>query len=195
MLWQCEGNIVCRARIEQMKQNTLAGLYPDRIAVTQCFVVEGGGMIHDLQAIVRRRPFSYVLHAYKHRIPLMRGEKNFPVVIARITFRLDVKKSKLSRIQAAPEVFAGEGMGVIPTTSARLRRERILPRGAWSNHRCSLFHGAVHFRWNVKAVPVHKLRNIGVVSDVDGDLLSFFDAKQRTGRAAVIADRLNDLVR
>src|SRR5215813_8069234 len=109
-----------------MKQNALAVLYPDRLAVTQCFVVEGGGMVHHLQAVVRRRPLSYVLHAYKHRIPLMRGEKNFPVVIARITFRLNVKKSKLSRIQAAPEIFAGEGMGVIPTCTSRLCRERIL---------------------------------------------------------------------
>lgn len=42
---------------------------------------------------------------------------------------------------------------------------------------------------------VHELWNVTVVLDIDGDLLPLFDAKQRTGRAAVVADRLNDLLR
>ena len=42
---------------------------------------------------------------------------------------------------------------------------------------------------------VHELWNVTVVLDIDGDLLPLFDAKQRTGRAAVVADRMNDLLR
>src|SRR5215475_8150379 len=178
-----------------MKQNALAGFHSDRLAVTEGFVVERSSAIHDFQAVVRRRPLSDILHAYELRLPLMRREKNFLIIVAGIALRLDIEETKLSRVKAAAQIFAGKGVGVVPPASGRLRRERIFLRGAWSNHRCSLFHGAVHFRWNIKAMPVHKLRNIGVVSDVDGDLLSFFDAKQRTGRAAIIADSLNDLVR
>src|SRR5215475_15476967 len=128
-----------------MKQNALAGLYPDRLAVTQCFVVEGGGMIHDLQAVVGWRPLSYVLHAYKHRIPLMRREKNFLIIAAWIALGLDVEETKLSRVKASPQIFAGKGMSVIPPASARLRRERILPRASGGNHRRSFLHRAVDF--------------------------------------------------
>ena len=55
-------------------------------------------MVHDFHAVFRRRPFSDVLHAYKHRLPLMGREKDFPVIIAGIIFWLDVKEAKLPRV-------------------------------------------------------------------------------------------------
>ena len=161
--------------------------------MSERFVIDRGGLIHNLHAVVRRRPFSYVLHADEFRIPLMRREKNFLVIIAWIVFGLDVKKAKLTGIQAAAQVFAGEGVGVIPAGSARLRRERILARTSRRHHRRPFFHRAVHFRRHVETVPMHQLGNVAVVTNSDGDLLAFFDAQQGSGGTAVIADSLDCL--
>src|SRR5262249_15895502 len=178
-----------------MKQNTRAGLHSDRLAVTEAFVIERSGPIHDFQGVVRRRPLADVLHADEVRLPLMRREKNFLIIVAWIALGLNIEETKLSRVKTAAQIFAGKDVGVIPPASARLRRERILPRGAWSNHRCSFFHGPVHFRWNVKAMPVDELGNVTVVADIDGDSLAFLHAQQRPRRAPVVTDRLNDLFR
>src|SRR6267378_7488752 len=103
-------NIVRGTRIEHVKQNAIASAHADRLAVSKRFVIDRGGLIHNLHTVVRRRPFSYVLHADEFRIPLMRREKNFLVIIAWIVFGLDVKKAKLTGIQATAQVFAGEGV-------------------------------------------------------------------------------------
>jgi hypothetical protein len=52
----------------------------------------------------------------------MGREKNFSVVISGIVFGLDVEKAKLSGIQATAQITAGKRVGVIPASSARLRR-------------------------------------------------------------------------
>src|SRR5437773_1445123 len=114
---QRESNIVGCARVEHMKQDALAGFHSNRLAMTEGFVVERSGAIHDLHAVVRRRPLSYVLHADEFRIPLMRREKNFSVVIAGVAFGLDVKKTKLSGVQATAQIVAGDSVGVIPAGS------------------------------------------------------------------------------
>ena len=87
-----------------MKQDPLTGFYADRLAVTERFIVERRGSVHDLHAVVGRRPFSYILHANEMRIPLVRGEKNFLIILAGIVFRLDVEEAELSGIQATAEL-------------------------------------------------------------------------------------------
>ena len=52
----------------------------------------------------------------------MHREKNFLVIMAGIVFRLDIEEAKLSGIEAAAQIFAGKGVGVIPAGSARLRQ-------------------------------------------------------------------------
>src|SRR5258705_2178306 len=121
-------NSVRGASIEHVKQNAIASAHADRLAVSKRFVIDRGGLIQHLYRVVRRPPFSYVLHGDEFRIPLMRREKNFLVIIAGIVFRFDVEEAKLSGIQATAQVFAGEGVGVIPAGSAWLRCERILAR-------------------------------------------------------------------
>ena len=141
--------------------------------MTERFVVDGGGVIHDFHAVVRWRPFSDVLHADEFRLPLMRREKNFLIIIAGIVFWLDVEEAELSGVQATAQIVAGEGMGVIPAGSTRLRGERILARSSSRNHRCSFFHRAVHFRRHVKSMPMHELRHVAIVFYVDDDSLTF----------------------
>ncbi len=41
---------------------------------------------------------------------------------------------------------------------------------------------------NEHAVPVHELRSVGVVDDLNGDRLAFAHAQHRPGRGAVVAD-------
>src|SRR6266480_5425855 len=156
------------------------------------FAIERRGSIHHLHAVVRRRPLFYVLHADEFRIPLMRREKNFLVIIAGIVFGFDVEEAKLSGVQAAAQIFAGEGMGVIPAGSAGLRGERILTRTSRGHHRRPFFHRAVDFRRHVEAVPMHELGNVAVVVYVHDDSLAFLHAQQRSRCAAVVAGRLED---
>ena len=97
------------------------------------------------------------------------------------------------RTPSPAQVFAGEGVGVIPAGSAGLRRERILARTSGWHHRRPFFHRAVHFRRHVETVPTHQLGNVAVVTNSDGDLLAFCDAQQGSGGTAVIADSLDRL--
>src|SRR5262245_9808671 len=95
---QGEPNIVRGARVKHMKQDALSGAHADRLAMTKRFIVERCSSIHNFHAVVRRRPFSYVLHADEFRIPLMRREKNFLVIAPWIVFRFDVTEAKLTGI-------------------------------------------------------------------------------------------------
>src|SRR5262245_65435023 len=97
-----------------MKQNTRAGLHSDRLAVTEGFVVERSGPIHDFQAVVRRRPLSDVLHADEVRLPLMRREKNFSIIVAWISVGFNIEETKLSRVKTAAQVFVCKGVSVLP---------------------------------------------------------------------------------
>jgi hypothetical protein len=56
--------------------------------------------------------------------------------------------------------------------------------------RRSLLMRAVHFRWNVKAVPVNQLGKAGVIRDVDCHGFAFVDPQQRTRYLAVVGQRL-----
>ena len=64
------------------------------------------------------------------------------------------------------------------------KRRRAVRR----HQRRALLLGAVHLGRNQHAVPVHQLRRVGVVDDLDRDRLAFAHAQHRAGRSAVVAD-------
>ena len=54
--------------------------------------------------------------------------------------------------------------------------------------------GAVHVARDHLPVPVHQLRRIGVVVNIDNDLLPFLEAQQRPRKLAVIEGGRDDVL-
>src|SRR5271169_4854936 len=86
------------------------------------------------------------------------------------------------------EVAHRHGMRVVPAASRRtggkLEAAPAMRRYEWR----TLFLRSVHFRRNEHAMPMHELRRIGVIYNVDGDRLSFPHAQHGAGRGVVITD-------
>ena len=59
----------------------------------------------------------------------------------------------------------------------------------------SLFSSPVNACRNHLAVPVQLLRSVGIVEHVDRDLLTFFEAQERTWELPVVGNRRNDPLR
>ena len=55
------------------------------------------------------------------------------------------------------------------------------------NEGSALFGGAVDIGRDELAVPMELLGSVGFVVNVDGDGLSFFEAKQRAGKLSVVS--------
>ena len=95
-------NIVCCTRIEQMKEDALAGLYADWFAMAQHFVVKRRGSVHNFEAVIRRWSLSQILHADEFWIPLMRRDKDLLVISTRIVFGI-----RCGRIQTVRNTGSG----------------------------------------------------------------------------------------
>src|ERR1700760_2071400 len=103
----------------------------------------------------------------------MQCKKNLLVVTARIVPRLDEQKSVLAGVLPLVQIFAGEGVGVIPAEAGRARSECVTSVTAARDQRSSLFHGAVHLGRQKEAMPVNHFAVGGVVANIDGDGSAF----------------------
>ena len=89
------------ARIEEPEQHALALAHTDRLAMSEHTVVERRRLVHDLQAVVGRRPFLEILQAHPLSLPMMSGERDLAVVSSGIAGgRVDDQKAELAGIGA-----------------------------------------------------------------------------------------------
>ena len=68
-----------------------------------------------------------------------------------------------------------------------------VPAAMGGNERGAFLFGAVDVGGNQHAMPVHQLRSIGIVDDVDGGGLAFAHSKERAWGATVVADGGEDM--
>src|ERR1700691_1823503 len=114
-----------RAGIEETKQHALTLTHADRLAMAESLAVERRGFISDLEPIIRRRAFAYVLEAHEIRLPVMHRNQHLLVIAAGIVARLDDEKPVLARIKALAQISSGHGMAVIPTRAGGFGGEAI----------------------------------------------------------------------
>ncbi len=122
-------------------------------------------------------------------------EKDFAIIAAGLMFRLNVDRAYLSAILAAGQIGTGRKVRVIESQSPRPGREGDAAHAMRRNKGGSFFRCAVHIDRYVLAVPVQLFGNVGVVMDIDNDLLAFPEAQQRPGKLSVIRRGRNDAVR
>ena len=129
------------------------------------------------------------------RLPMAAGQENLLIVTARIALRLDIQESELTRVRAFGDIVHGHRMRVIPARARGFRREVDAQVAVRRHKRAAFFLGAIRLGRNKHAVPMHQLRRVRIVEDVDGYRFSFLHAQQRAGNLAVVADGLDDLAR
>ena len=62
------------------------------------------------------------------------------------------------------------------------------------DERRALFGGSIHVGGKKLSVPMKLFRRVGVVVNVDGDLLPFLEAQQRPGKLAVVGGHGDDAI-
>jgi hypothetical protein len=72
-------------------------------------------------------------------------------------------------------------VGVIETIAGRLGDEADASASVRRNKRRALLGGAIDVGGDELAVPVQLLRRVGLIVDIDGDLLAFFKASRGPG--------------
>ena len=84
---------------------------------------ESRGVVHDLQAVIRRRPLAQVLHTDPHAFPAASREQYLAIVVAGLPrLGLNDEKAELARVGAAREVRHRHCVAVIPARARGLRR-------------------------------------------------------------------------
>src|SRR5665213_4514757 len=84
-------------------------------------------------------------------------------------------------------------MAVIPARPRRFGREAVPLRAAALDHWRSLLHRAVGLRRQMEPMPVDDILDVGVVGDVDVDLLAFAKAQNWSGHHTVVGESIDDL--
>src|SRR5262245_2883510 len=104
------------AGIKETEQYALPLAHADGLAMSEHPLAESRGVIHYLQAVVRRRTLADVLHADPRAFPMVGGEHDLAVVSPGITGGwLDDEEAEFSRIGAAGEVAHRHCVTVVPT--------------------------------------------------------------------------------
>ena len=117
---------------------------------------------------------------------LLHHQEHFAIVSAGIVLRFDVDRSRLTGVRAAVEVAPGRDMRMIETEACGFRHEGDPAHAMRRDERRAFLGGAIHIARDHLPVPVHQLRRVGVVVDIDDDPLPFREAQQRSRKLAVI---------
>jgi len=94
------------AAVEDVQEYALAGLYLYRIAEAEHLAVDGGNIVDGVHVAV--------VVGHEVTVPIVEGEEDFAVVVARVGAWFDEKEAVQATELRAGEVFSGEGVGVIP---------------------------------------------------------------------------------
>ena len=86
------------------------------------------------------------------------------------------------------QIHHGRGVRVVPSRTRRLGHELIAPPAVGRDRRGAFFLRPIYFRRNEQAMPMHVLRNVCVVHNVDGDGLALAHPQEGTGDFIVVAD-------
>ncbi len=143
----------------------MAGLDAQGFAEAESLAVDGGEAVFGVHGAIAG--------AGHFAVPVVEGEEEFLVVAGGVFFGFDEEKTVLAGVLGFFEVFAGEGVGVVPAESCGSWGEGVTRVAAGGDHRCAFFHGSVHVRRQKEAVPVDDFFIFGAVGDVDGDWLAF----------------------
>jgi hypothetical protein len=129
------------------------------------------------------------------RLEFLKHQKYFAIVAAGFMFRLDIDRAYVSAVLPAGQIGSGRDVHVIETQSRRPGRKAYAAHAMRWNKGRSLFGCAIHIHRNGLAMPVQLLRRIGVVVDINNDLLAFLEAQQGAGKLPVISGGGNDTIR
>ncbi len=198
-----------------MEEHALAFLHAHGFALSQLRSVDRVVLVGDVPAILRllgRRnlhvrifavlghqapplhvAFLVFLHFFRIVdfgddvwFPLVRREKHFLIVGARIPAWFYVDEGMLSAEHAAREIVACGRLAVKPPRARRLRREN-LPDVAMRGHGgAALLGGAIEIQGNVETVPVDVLRPIEQVVDIDGRRFALAQMQHGAGNRSVV---------
>src|SRR5580704_18360867 len=171
--------------VHHVEEHSLPFAYLDRIAKSEHAVID--------RRIVIKGIHGSIPAASHIRIPVVQCEEYFLIVRTWRLFRLNVETPELTGISAPLQIVPRKGVRVVPTKTRRPRRKTVAPLSACRDHRRALFHGAVFARWNPQSMPVHNLRRVRIVHNINRDWLAFRPANQRPGNAPVVRNRLNYL--
>ena len=130
----------------------------------------------------------------KRGLKFFQGEEDFADRSCRGCVWLDVDGANLAAVLARAEVGSAAGMGVIEAEPGGARGEGDAAAAMRRDEGCAFFGGSVDVGRDGLAVPVELFRRIGVVVDVDGDLLAFFETQERAGKLAIVGGDGEDAV-
>jgi len=101
---------------------------------------------------------------------LLHHEKNLAVIGASVVLRFDVDWPGLACVCAAVQVGPSDHMRMVKAEARRSRHERYPP-----HERRAFLGSAVDIARDHLPVPVHQLRRVSVVADIDNNLLLFLE--------------------
>ena len=143
----------------------------------------------------REHVHGHIAAAAERRLEFLHHQEHLPIVGAGVVLRLDVDGPRLAGIGAAIEVGTRRNMGVIEAETCRLRQEGDPPHASCRHEGRAFLGRTVDVAWNHLPVPMHKLRHVSVIVDVDHCLLPFLEADERSGELAVIERGRHNMVR
>ena len=176
------------AGVQDVEQHAFALLHADGLAVPEHLAVDGEEVVADLEALglflglvvgllaevlevldrlAGEEVHRHVAAAAEGRLELLQHQKHLAVVGAGLVLRLDVDRPDLAGVGAAVEVAAGHDMRVVEAEARRLRHERDAAHAVRRDERRAFLGRAVDIARDHLAVPVHQLRRVGVVVDID----------------------------
>src|ERR1035437_2616337 len=115
------------------------------------------------------------------------GEKNLAVIISGFVLGLDVHRANLAAVLAGEQICSRSIMRVIETQACRPRGEHDPAFPLCGDERRTFLSRSVHLDGNHLAVPMQLLRRVGVVVDIDCDLLPLLKPKQWPRELTVIS--------
>ena len=121
-------------------------------------------------------------------------EKDFAVVVAGVVLRLNVDGADKAVVLPRRQVRLCAHMRVIEAKARWLRDERDSSTAVGCNEGRTLFCRTIYVRGEELSVPMQLLRRIGVVVDIDGDLLRFLETEQWTGELTVVCRDGHDAI-
>ena len=208
MSWQCKAADLRGARVEHMEEHTLALLDANWLGGPQHLAVNAEQLVADLIAFGRALAllvglcprllklfdrFARRQHVHGHvattaegRGELLHYKEDFPVVCTSLVLGLDIDRPCQPGIGAAVQIGARCHMGMIEAKACWLRHEGDPLHAARRREGRALLRRSVYIARDYLPVPMHELRHVGIVVDIDDRVLAFLETDQRSRKLAVV---------
>src|SRR6516225_8874226 len=201
-----------RAAIQNVKEDTLALLNSNRLAVAEHATINceelvanfvavrhafGEGRFHCRFACLlesflslgrRQKILWHVAAATQSWLKFLQDKKHFAIIAAWIFFRLGVNRPDLAAVLASREIRASAIVGVIETQAGWIGRERDAAMTMRRNVRRALLGGAIDLGGDFLAMPMQLLGCVCFVGNFHRYLTAFLKADERTGELTIVCD-------